>query len=109
MPIPLSEHADQVRVDINALVRRADLLSRSFGEAADSLASHRDRLAATPSIMPTQGWLTSAFQSMREHPILHMARPHEGIDVASPDGHAHRGAGRRHRGVLRARNRATAT
>ena len=83
---PLSEHADQVRVDINALVRRADLLSRSFGEAADSLASHRDRLAATPSIMPTQGWLTSAFQSMREHPILHVARPHEGIDVSTPMG-----------------------
>jgi biotin carboxyl carrier protein len=83
---PLSEHADQVRVDINALVRRADLLSRSFSEAADSLASHRDRLVATPSIMPTQGWLTSAFQSMREHPILHVARPHEGIDVSTPMG-----------------------
>ena len=83
---PLSEHADQVRVDINALVRRADLLSRSFGEAADSLASHRDRMAATPSIMPTQGWLTSAFSSMREHPILHLSRPHEGIDVATPMG-----------------------
>lgn len=83
---PLSEHADQVRVDINALMRRADLLSQSFSEAADSLSSHRDRLAATPSIMPTQGWLTSAFQSMREHPILHIARPHEGIDVATPMG-----------------------
>jgi biotin carboxyl carrier protein len=83
---PLSEHADQVRVDINALVRRADLLSRSFSEAADSLASHRDRMAATPSIMPTQGWLTSAFSSMREHPILHIARPHEGIDVVAPMG-----------------------
>jgi hypothetical protein len=83
---PLSEHADQVRVDINALVRRAELLSRSFTEAADSLVSHKERLAATPSIMPTQGWLTSAFQSMREHPILHIERPHEGIDVATPMG-----------------------
>ena len=36
--------------------------------------------------MPTQGWLTSAFSSMREHPILHVARPHEGIDVAAPMG-----------------------
>ena len=44
------------------------------------------RLAATPSIMPTQGWLTSAFSSMREHPILHIARPHEGIDVTAPMG-----------------------
>jgi murein DD-endopeptidase MepM/ murein hydrolase activator NlpD len=36
--------------------------------------------------MPTQGWLTSAFSSMREHPILHLSRPHEGIDVATPMG-----------------------
>ena len=36
--------------------------------------------------MPTQGWLTSAFSSMRAHPILHIARPHEGIDVTAPMG-----------------------
>jgi murein DD-endopeptidase MepM/ murein hydrolase activator NlpD len=83
---PLVEHAEQVRVDVGALIRRAELLARSFGQAADSLATHTDRLAATPSIMPTQGWLTSAFSSMREHPILHYARPHEGIDVSAPMG-----------------------
>jgi len=83
---PLVEHAEQVRVDVGALIRRAELLARSFGQAADSLATHTERLAATPSIMPTQGWLTSAFSSMREHPILHYARPHEGIDVSAPMG-----------------------
>ena len=83
---PLVEHAEQVRVDVGALIRRAELLARSFGQAADSLASHTERLAATPSIMPTQGWLTSAFSAMREHPILHYARPHEGIDVSAPMG-----------------------
>jgi murein DD-endopeptidase MepM/ murein hydrolase activator NlpD len=36
--------------------------------------------------MPTQGWLSSAFSSMRAHPILHIARPHEGIDVTAPMG-----------------------
>ena len=83
---PLGRRADAIRVDISALIRRANLLSTSFREAADSLASHSDRLAAMPSIMPTQGWLTSAFSSMREHPILHIARPHEGIDVSAPMG-----------------------
>jgi murein DD-endopeptidase MepM/ murein hydrolase activator NlpD len=73
-------------VDLGALIRRANLLASSFAEAKDSLASHSQRLAATPSIMPTQGWLTSAFSSMREHPILHVARPHEGIDVMAPMG-----------------------
>ena len=76
----------EIRVDLNALIRRANLLASSFKEATDSLAVHSARLAATPSIMPTQGWLTSAFSSMRSHPILHMARPHEGIDVTAPMG-----------------------
>jgi len=83
---PLLRKAADVRVDVNALIRRADLLASSFSAAEDSLAAHTNRLAATPSIMPTQGWLSSAFSAMREHPILHVARPHEGIDVSAPMG-----------------------
>jgi murein DD-endopeptidase MepM/ murein hydrolase activator NlpD len=82
----LVRRSEDIRVDLGALIRRANLLASSFAEAKDSLASHSQRLAATPSIMPTQGWLTSAFSSMREHPILHVARPHEGIDVMAPMG-----------------------
>jgi murein DD-endopeptidase MepM/ murein hydrolase activator NlpD len=82
----LNRQATEVTVDLNALIRRANLLAFSFDEAADSLESHRDRLAALPSILPTQGWLTSAFTSMREHPVLHIARAHEGIDVVAPMG-----------------------
>jgi murein DD-endopeptidase MepM/ murein hydrolase activator NlpD len=83
---PAVRRSEEIRVDLNALIRRANLLAASFEEAKDSLASHSQQLAATPSIMPTQGWLTSAFSSMREHPILHIARPHEGIDVTAPMG-----------------------
>jgi murein DD-endopeptidase MepM/ murein hydrolase activator NlpD len=82
----VSRRTADIRVDLGALIRRANLLASSFKEAADSLALHTARLAATPSIMPTQGWLSSAFSSMRVHPILHMARPHEGIDVSAPMG-----------------------
>jgi murein DD-endopeptidase MepM/ murein hydrolase activator NlpD len=82
----LSRRTADIRVDLGALIRRANLLASSFKEAADSLARHTARLAATPSIMPTQGWLSSAFSSMRTHPILHTARPHEGIDVSAPMG-----------------------
>ncbi len=78
--------SQEIRVDLSALIRRANLLATSFQEASDSLAVHSARLAATPSIMPTQGWLSSAFSSMRSHPILHVARPHEGIDVTAPMG-----------------------
>lgn len=82
----IARRSAEVRVDLGALIRRANLLASSFKEAADSLALHTARLAATPSIMPTQGWLSSAFSAMRTHPILHMARPHEGIDVSAPMG-----------------------
>jgi murein DD-endopeptidase MepM/ murein hydrolase activator NlpD len=82
----LARRSAEVRVDLGALIRRANLLASSFKEAADSLSFHTARLAATPSIMPTQGWLSSAFSSMRAHPILHIARPHEGIDVSAPMG-----------------------
>lgn len=78
--------ARSVQVDLNALIRRAQLLSASFTEAADSLATHADRLASMPSIMPTAGWLSSAYSSMRSHPLLHESRPHEGIDVVAPRG-----------------------
>lgn len=82
----LGRRAGEVRVDLGALIRRANLLAASFEEASDSLENHRDRLAAMPSIMPTAGWLTSAFTAMRDHPILHVSRPHEGIDVSAPMG-----------------------
>jgi murein DD-endopeptidase MepM/ murein hydrolase activator NlpD len=82
----IARRSAEIRVDLSALIRRANLLASSFQEAADSLALHTARLAATPSIMPTQGWLSSAFSSMRAHPILHIARPHEGIDVSAPMG-----------------------
>lgn len=82
----LARHAEAIRVDLGAMIRRANLLATSFNEAADSLESHRERLAAMPSIMPTQGWLTSAFSRMRQHPVLHIARPHEGIDVTAASG-----------------------
>lgn len=72
------------RVDMDQLTRRANILVRSISEAYDTLSSHQARLAATPSLMPTKGWLTSAFARERVHPILHLARPHEGIDVTAP-------------------------
>jgi len=82
----MARRSAEIRIDLGALIRRANLLASSFREAADSLAYHSARLAATPSIMPTQGWLSSAFSAMRAHPILHLSRPHEGIDVSAPMG-----------------------
>lgn len=82
----LGRRAAEIQVDIDAMIRRASVLSASFTEAADSLEYHRERLAALPSIMPTQGWLTSNFSRTRLHPVLGVSRPHEGIDVTAPTG-----------------------
>ncbi len=78
--------AFDARTDLDGLIRRANILSASFAEVTDTLARNNQRLAATPSIMPTAGWLSSQFSMHRFHPILHISRPHEGIDVAAPMG-----------------------
>jgi len=75
-----------LRLDLDGMIRRANLLAGSFAEAADSLASHNDQLSRTPSIMPTNGYLTSRFARSRLHPIFHEERPHPGIDVSAPQG-----------------------
>jgi len=83
---PLGREALQMQDDVEGLIRRANLLARSFTEAIDSLEAHGERLARTPSIMPTRGWLTSMFAQARMHPIFHEARRHDGIDITAPLG-----------------------
>ena len=75
-----------IHTDLDALIRRAGILSASFKEAAESLAAHHTELEATPTIMPTAGYLSSRFAAIRYHPILHENLPHEGIDIAAPAG-----------------------
>lgn len=76
-----SNHAD-----IDVMIRRATELSQSFRAVSDTLTKNFERLASTPSIMPTTGWLSSQFSQSRFHPILHENRPHEGIDLSAPMG-----------------------
>ena len=81
-----AKNAFALSYDLNALERRARLLSSSLDEATDSLQAHQDLLESTPSILPTSGLLSSRFSKSRMHPILNRPRPHEGIDIAAPKG-----------------------
>ena len=72
--------------DIDSLISSATVLARSFDEVSTAISRSADKYAATPSIMPTAGWLTSQFSRSRFHPILHVSRPHEGIDLSAPMG-----------------------
>ena len=86
---PEGRTALDFRADLYDYIRRATLLARSYGEAADSLEGHVDRLARTPSISPIPpdvGWFTSGFARIRLHPIYNEPRPHPGIDVSAPMG-----------------------
>ncbi len=69
---------------LSALERRARLLSESLDEATDSMLAHRDLLESTPSILPTEGWVSSRFSLSRMHPIHNIPLPHEGIDISAP-------------------------
>ena len=82
----VGREAFSVHTDLDALIRRANLLATSFQEAAESIAAHTQEMAAMPSIMPTMGFLTSKFSFIRYHPILHENRPHEGIDITAAYG-----------------------
>ncbi len=81
-----AELASATAGEIGELLRRARLLSFSWREARDSLELKNERLAATPSIAPTIGYLSSAFSRSRWHPILDRPRPHEGLDIAARAG-----------------------
>jgi murein DD-endopeptidase MepM/ murein hydrolase activator NlpD len=72
--------------DVDGLIVQANNLSASFAEVSTALERNSARMERTPSIMPTAGWLSSEFSKARFHPILHVERPHEGIDVAAPYG-----------------------
>jgi murein DD-endopeptidase MepM/ murein hydrolase activator NlpD len=83
---PLGRGALDAREDVSTLMRRANLLARSFAEVEDSLEAHVDRATRTPSIWPVRGWLTSRFLASRIHPIHGRALPHEGIDISAAHG-----------------------
>lgn len=72
--------------DLNTLLRRTKLLNSSMDEALGLLEKNTARLAATPSIAPADGPLSSLFSRNRRHPVLRITRPHEGIDIAAPVG-----------------------
>jgi murein DD-endopeptidase MepM/ murein hydrolase activator NlpD len=84
--LDLDDSAPATGASVDMLIDRADRLSTDMKQVAAKLHSDADRVAHTPSIMPTAGWLSSQFSLSRFHPILHKYLPHLGIDIAAPYG-----------------------
>jgi len=74
--------------ELSSLLRRAKLLTSSWREAEDTLSYKKERMASTPSINPTSGYVSSMFTSSRQHPILDRPRAHKGLDIVAPSGTA---------------------
>ncbi len=86
----LGSLAFETTEDLNTLLRRARMLETSWSEATATLERQNARWQATPSILPVAGdpdkAITSEFSESRLHPILHIRRPHRGVDVVAPRG-----------------------
>ena len=84
----LAEVAFETGDGLNALIRRARVLSSSWGEATAAMEQQVDVWQRTPSILPTGevGYKSSGFTNSRLHPILNVRRPHKGIDVVARRG-----------------------
>lgn len=85
----LAKTATDVTLDLDQLLRRAELLATSLGEAADSVATKRDQFGRMPAIWPVlaeDSWISSGFSYNRLHPLLGYRRPHPGIDISAAEG-----------------------
>ena len=87
--------AHVTNVGVGALLRRAHMLSVSWREARDTLKYHHERLAHTPSIQPTEGYISSAFSRWRFHPDPEPRASARGHRHQRRSRHADQGRGQR--------------
>ena len=73
------------RDGIRRLALRATTQAMSFEELVEGLKGKRHRLASTPSIWPTEGWVTSGY-GYRISPFTGRRTFHGGLDIASDFG-----------------------
>jgi len=85
----LAKTATDVTLDLDQLLRRAELLSTSLEEAADSVTTRRELYGRIPAIWPVlaeDSWISSPFSYSRMHPLLGYRRPHPGVDISAAEG-----------------------
>lgn len=95
-PVSTTSQRDQIREDPHRglgslrewaadVLRLALTRGSSFHELVDSLEDKRTQLAATPSIWPARGWVTSGY-GRRVHPLTGRRHFHSGLDIAASFG-----------------------
>ena len=71
-----------MRKNISQLNENANVMEKSFTELLKFLREQKSLLAATPSIWPVRGWVTSGFGSRRS-PFASGVEFHGGMDIAT--------------------------
>ncbi|TAN59751.1 M23 family metallopeptidase [bacterium] len=85
---PKSKVGDLVKdmhSELNDIEGRAKEQEKSFAELHEQLMKQSSLLAATPSIWPVRGWLTSRF-GQRTSPYTGLPQIHKGLDIANKVG-----------------------
>lgn len=74
-----------MHAEINEIDQTSYTQNESFASLFDQLKGKRNLLAATPSIRPLKGWVTSQF-GYRESPFTGRREFHRGLDIAARAG-----------------------
>ncbi|MFQ5442528.1 MAG: M23 family metallopeptidase [Thermodesulfobacteriota bacterium] len=81
----VDELVGQMRSDLTQLKLKADSQESRFAELQGQLLKKSGILAATPSIWPVRGWVTSTY-GKRVSPFTGLTQNHRGIDIANRKG-----------------------
>lgn len=82
------DHQERIRDmhnDINEINHSSHDQENAFASILDQLEGKRNLLAATPSIRPVKGWITSSF-GRRQSPFTGRKEFHRGLDIATREG-----------------------
>jgi len=71
----------KIHQNVDQLTKDANDQKKSFNELLKHLREQRSIIAATPSVWPVQGWVTSEF-GYRTSPLSGVREFHRGIDIA---------------------------
>lgn len=69
--------------EVSGLQSRTESLNRSFVELDEVFAERMNQLAATPNVMPVEGWFSHGF-GWRKDPFTGVREFHRGIDIVAP-------------------------
>lgn len=81
----MSRITSSIRSDLGELREKSILQEKSFQELSEAVRSRQSLWASTPSIWPTDGWISSTF-GKRISPFTGRLQRHKGIDISARPG-----------------------